>query len=98
MEDFEMADQELLPVEQTLPRNLYILPLVGNPIFPGLFTPLVIEAKEDIDIVNQALNQGGDIGLLLVKDEQKTEYDSENLYRVGTIAKIIRRSNCLTVE
>ena len=86
-----MADQELLPVEQTLPRNLYILPLVGNPIFPGLFTPLVIEAKEDIDIVNQALNQGGDIGLLLVKDEQKTEYDSENLYRVGTIAKIIKK-------
>lgn len=86
-----MADQELLPVEQTLPRNLYILPLVGNPIFPGLFTPLVIEAKEDIDIVNQALNQGGDIGLLLVKDEQKTEYDSENLYRVGTVAKIIKK-------
>ncbi len=86
-----MADQELMPVEQTLPRNLYILPLVGNPIFPGLFTPLVIEAKEDIDIVNQALGQGGDIGLLLVKDEQKTEYETDNLYRVGTIAKIIKK-------
>ncbi len=86
-----MADQELLPVEQTLPRNLYILPLVGNPIFPGLFTPLVIEAKEDIDIVNQSLGQGGDIGLLLVKDEQKTEYETDNLYRVGTIAKIIKK-------
>jgi ATP-dependent Lon protease len=86
-----MADQELMPVEQTLPRNLFILPLVGNPIFPGLFTPLVVESKEVIEIVNQALNQGGDLGLLLVKDEQKTNYDSENLFRVGTVAKIIKK-------
>lgn len=86
-----MAEQELMPVEQTLPRNLFILPLVGNPIFPGLFTPLVVESKEDIEIVNQALNHGGNIGLLLVKDENKIDYESENMYRVGTVAKIIKR-------
>ena len=86
-----MADQELLPIEQTLPRNLFVLPLVGNPIFPGLFTPLVVESKEDIEIVTQAMTHGGDIGLLLVKDETKTDYEAENLYRVGTIAKIIKR-------
>ena len=86
-----MADQELMPVEQTLPHSLFILPLVGNPIFPGLFTPLVIESKDDIEIVNQAMAHGGDLGLLLVKDESKTDYEVENLYRVGTIAKIIKR-------
>jgi ATP-dependent Lon protease len=80
-----------MPVEQTLPRNLFILPLVGNPIFPGLFTPLVIESQEDIEIVNQAMAHGGDLGLLLVKDESKADYDSDNLYRVGTAAKIIKR-------
>ncbi|MFA6765092.1 MAG: LON peptidase substrate-binding domain-containing protein, partial [Sphaerochaetaceae bacterium] len=86
-----MADQELMPVEQTLPHNLFILPLVGNPIFPGLFTPLVVESREDIEIVSQAMAHGGDLGLLLVKDDSKVEYDPENLYRVGTIAKIIKR-------
>ena len=86
-----MAEQELMPVEQTLPRNLFILPLVGNPIFPGLFTPLVVESKEDIEIVNQALNHGGNLGLLLVKDENKIDYEVDNLYRVGTAAKIIKR-------
>ncbi|MFA7396200.1 MAG: endopeptidase La [Sphaerochaetaceae bacterium] len=85
------AEQELMPVEQTLPRNLFILPLVGTPIFPGLFTPLVVESKEDVEIVNQAMNHGGDLGLLLVKDESKNDYDAQNLYRVGTIAKIIKR-------
>ncbi len=86
-----MAEQEIMPVEQTLPRNLFILPLVGNPIFPGLFTPLVIESKEDIEIVNQSLNHGGNIGLLLVKDENKIDYQPDNMYRVGTVAKIIKR-------
>ncbi len=86
-----MAEQELMPVEQTLPRNLFVLPLVGNPIFPGLFTPLVIESREDIEIVTQAMAHGGDLGLLLVKDESKTEYEADNLYRVGTVAKIIKR-------
>jgi ATP-dependent Lon protease len=86
-----MADKELMPIEQTLPRNLFILPLVGNPIFPGLFTPLVVESKEDIEIVTQAMNHGGDLGLILVKDESKSDYEADNLYRVGTIAKIIKR-------
>lgn len=86
-----MADQELLPVEQTLPHNLFILPLVGNPIFPGLFTPLVVESREDMEIVTQAMAHGGELGLLLVKDDMKVEYDPENLYRVGTVAKIIKR-------
>jgi len=86
-----MAEQELMPVEQLLPHNLFILPLIGNPIFPGLFTPLVVESREDIEIVSQAISHGGDLGLLLVKDESKVEYDPENLYKVGTIAKIIKR-------
>ncbi len=86
-----MADKELMPIEQTLPRNLFILPLVGNPIFPGLFTPLVVESKEDIEIVTQAMNHGGDLGLILVKDESKSDYEADNLYPVGTIAKIIKR-------
>lgn len=86
-----MAEQELMPVEQTLPRNLFVLPLIGNPIFPGLFTPLVVESPEDVEIVNQAMSHGGDLGLLLVKDESKSDYEIDNLYRVGTVAKIIKR-------
>ena len=86
-----MAEQELMPIEQLLPQRLFILPLVGNPIFPGLFTPLVVESKEDMDIVGQALTHSADLGLLLVKDETKGEYDPENLYKVGTVAKIIKK-------
>ena len=87
-----MSEQELMPIEQLLPNNLFILPVTGNPIFPGLFTPLMITDTPDVEIVNQAIKHGGFLGLLLVKDEgESEEYTAENLYSVGTVAKIVKK-------
>jgi len=87
-----MSEQELMPIEQLLPNNLFILPVTGNPVFPGLFTPLMITDTQDVEIVNQAIKHGGFLGLLLVKDEgDGDEYAAENLYTVGTVAKIVKK-------
>ncbi|MDD4574542.1 MAG: endopeptidase La, partial [Sphaerochaeta sp.] len=87
-----MSDNELLPIEQLLPNNLFILPVTGNPVFPGLFTPLMITDNQDVEIVNQAIKHGGFLGLLLVKeDSDQEEYSQDNLYAVGTVAKIVKK-------
>ncbi|HHT80841.1 MAG TPA: endopeptidase La [Spirochaetales bacterium] len=87
-----MSDKELLPIEQLLPNNLFILPVTGNPVFPGLFTPLMITDNQDVEIVNQAIKHGGFLGLLLVKeDSDQEEYSQDNLYTVGTVAKIVKK-------
>lgn len=87
-----MSENELLPIEQLLPNNLFILPVTGNPVFPGLFTPLMITDNQDVEIVNQAIKHGGFLGLLLVKDDlDQEEYSQENLYTVGTVAKIVKK-------
>ncbi|NCC89658.1 MAG: endopeptidase La [Spirochaetia bacterium] len=87
-----MSEQELMPIEQLLPNNLFILPVTGNPVFPGLFTPLMITDNQDVEIVNQAIKHGGFLGLLLVKDEtENEEYSAQNLYSVGTVAKIVKK-------
>ena len=87
-----MSEQELMPIEQLLPNNLFILPVTGNPVFPGLFTPLMITDNQDVEIVNQAIKHGGFLGLLLVKDElEQEEYTQANLYTVGTVAKIVKK-------
>ncbi len=87
-----MSEQELMPIEQLLPNNLFILPVTGNPVFPGLFTPLMITDNQDVEIVNQAIKHGGFLGLLLVKeDSDSEEYSAENLYTVGTVAKIVKK-------
>ena len=87
-----MSDHELMPIEQLLPNNLFILPVTGNPVFPGLFTPLMITDNQDVEIVNQAIKHGGFLGLLLVKEDlDQEEYSQENLYTVGTVAKIVKK-------
>ena len=87
-----MSENELLPIEQLLPNNLFILPVTGNPVFPGLFTPLMITDSQDVEIVNQSIKHGGFLGLLLVKDDlDQEEYSKDNLYTVGTVAKIVKK-------
>src|SRR5690554_4261541 len=87
-----MSKKELMPVEQLLPNNLFILPVTGNPVFPGLFTPLMITDNQDVEIVNQAIKHGGFLGLLLVKeDNDEEEYSEKNLYTIGTVAKIVKK-------
>jgi ATP-dependent Lon protease len=88
-----MADQELMPVEQMLPNNLFILPVVGNPVFPGLFTPLMITDAADLDIIDQAVKHGGYLGLLLTKEDAPKEgaYTKDDMVEIGTVAKIVKR-------
>ena len=50
-DDEEMIDNLLMRPEDNLPDNLYILPLQGRPIFPGIFTPMVINSQEDCKVV-----------------------------------------------
>lgn len=82
-----------MPVEQMLPNNLFILPVVGNPVFPGLFTPLMLSDAQDIDIINQATKHGGFLGLLLTRSDQEKEGQPTpaDMYEMGTVAKIVKR-------
>lgn len=91
-----MPDNQIIPVEQILPNKLLIIPLVGKPIFPGIFTPLIIESKHDISAVEKALSVDGMIGLLLERSDEEGEDGTpkrEKLFAVGTAAKIVKKIN-----
>ena len=49
-----MAEQTIVPVEQTLSNKLHLIPLVGRPIFPGIFTPLMINSPEDTKAIEES--------------------------------------------
>lgn len=91
-----MPEKQIIPVDQIMPNKLLIIPLVGKPIFPGIFTPLIIESKHDISVVEKALSVDGMIGLLLEKGDEESEGDlpeKDKLYSVGTAAKIVKKIN-----
>lgn len=82
----------IIPVEQTLPVKLPIIGLNGHPIFPGIFTPLMISNIDDVKTVEDAYVNGGFIGLVLIKSETENVTIDE-LYNIGTVARIIRKIN-----
>ena len=38
----------IVSTDQILPDKLTIIPLSGRPIFPGIFTPLMINSADDV--------------------------------------------------
>ena len=87
-----MSASELIPIDQILPGKLPIITLIGKPIFPGIFTPIMVGKEPDIQLVEQAISADGMIGLVLQKDDSD-EPSSDNLFHVGTAAKIIKKIN-----
>lgn len=60
--------KEIIPIEDLLPQNLIIISLRGRPIFPGIFTPLIVNEEGDVKAIRQAYNGDGFIGLVLQKN------------------------------
>lgn len=83
---------EIISTDQLLPNKLMLVPLQSWPIFPGIFTPLMINNSDDIKVVEQAYETDGYIGIVMLKDENEVPTTGD-LYRVGTVARIIKKMN-----
>lgn len=75
-----------------MPPRLPIVPLWGRPIFPGIFTPIMIGNPPDIKVVDEALSGDAVIGLVLAQNEAQKPAIND-LYKIGTAAKIVRKIN-----
>lgn len=87
-----MPDTEIIPIDQVLPTKLPIITLEGRPIFPGIFTPIMIANQPDILLVEQVFASDGMVGLVLSKNDENSP-SADNLYRVGTVAKVVKKIN-----
>lgn len=89
----QKSDENLIvSSDNFLPNKLTIIPLTSRPIFPGIFTPLMIDAPEDVKIIEESCDKDGFIGIVLVKNQNENPSVSD-LYKVGTAAKIIKKVN-----
>ena len=83
---------EIIPSEQMLPNKLTLIPLAGRPIFPGIFTPLMINSNDDVKVVEEAYENEGFIGIVMLKNEADSPTIAD-LHKVGTAARIIKKVN-----
>lgn len=87
-----MADPTIVPVEQTLSNKLKLIPLQGRPIFPGIFTPLMINSADDTKSIEDSYSSDGLIGIVMLKNEPENP-TVKDLCPVGTVARIIKKIN-----
>lgn len=89
----QKSDENLIvSSDNFLPNKLTIIPLTSRPIFPGIFTPLMIDAPEDVKIIEESCDKDGFIGIVLLKNQNENPTVSD-LYKVGTAARVIKKVN-----
>ena len=89
-------DNTVSIVEDKLPRRLIIIPVMGKPLFPGLYAPFPIPPQH-ADAVNKAISENdGFLGLnLYISDnpsENKTP-SADDIYKVGVVVKVFKKLN-----
>lgn len=79
------------PIDEQVPDELAILPIRNTVLFPGVIIPITVGRKKSIRLVKNAYNNGNRIiGVVAQKDNNAEEPDTEDIYKVGTVARIIK--------
>jgi len=90
----EEITQALKPSEADpqlqIPSQLPLLPLRDIVIYPFMIVPLFVSRDRSIRAVDEALGENRMILLVCQKDLDKEEPQQEDLYKVGTVAVIMR--------
>ena len=81
---------------QNLPEKLYIMPLEGDPLFPGMITQMTINQPHLLEAIKKAeedKNNPSYIGLVILKnvEDDAPSLLFPNLHKVGVLAKIHRK-------
>ena len=90
--DNNSTENSIISTDQILPNKLTLIPLAGRPIFPGIFTPLMISSNDDVKVVEEAYEKEGFIGIVMLKNDAENP-SINDLHKVGTAARIIKKVN-----
>ena len=81
--DYQLKDEDM-------PEEIAILPLRNTVIFPGVVAPITAGRDKSIKLINQAQEGSKLIGVIAQKNAKTESPGYEDIYNVGTLAKIIR--------
>jgi ATP-dependent Lon protease len=86
----EALEESELDQELQIPAQLPLLPLRDIVIYPFMIVPLFVSREKSIRAVDEALGENRMVLLVCQKDLDKEEPQQEDLYKVGTVAVIMR--------
>ncbi|MCF0238093.1 MAG: endopeptidase La [Sphaerochaetaceae bacterium] len=83
-------------ISENLPKAIFIIPMRGCPVFPGLFTTIEVSDKQDINIVKQSEKFNG-FGLVQLKDNEKNNGNLtiNDFCEIGTFVRVKNQINTI---
>ncbi len=95
-EDSEELVQLINPEQESdlkpedLPGELLILPIKNTVLFPGVVIPITVTRQKSIKLIKKAYQGNRIIGVIAQKNKQVEDPALEDVYRFGTVARIIK--------
>ncbi len=86
----KIGEADVTDALMEIPSELPVLPLRDIVIYPFMIVPLFVSRDKSIRAVDEALSQNRMILLVSQKDLDKEEPSQEDLYKIGTVAVIMR--------
>ena len=71
-------------------KQLPVLPLRDIVVFPGMVAPLFVGRKQSVNALNHVMLTDKRILLLAQKDSDVENPSANNLYKFGTVAKVLQ--------
>lgn len=94
-EDIDPEDKSLVVASRVYPSEIIIIPLKERPLFPGMIVPVFIQSRYAIEAIKRVLKtENKYVGFLLQKknSDGKKVLKEKDLYKVGTVAQVIRHN------
>ncbi|HRP89842.1 MAG TPA: endopeptidase La [Edaphocola sp.] len=77
--------------KKNLPKELPIIALRNTVLFPNVVLPITVARDKSLQAIEAAKSKDGHIGVLAQIDAQNDNPLVEEIYKVGTVAKIIKQ-------
>ncbi|NUQ25123.1 MAG: endopeptidase La [Saprospiraceae bacterium] len=85
-----MGEEEETQENEDFPEILPVLAVKNTVLFPGIVIPITVGRDKSIKAINKAYEDGRTIAVLSQKDSNVEEPATDDLYTVGTVARILK--------
>lgn len=86
---FSLEDEKMLK-DEIIEDEIPILPLLNTVLFPGMVIPITVGRNKSIKLAQEYSRKNTPIGVITQKDTEVEDPTQDDIYAVGTVAKILK--------
>ncbi len=87
--EYKSEKNDISHVNEVLPDNIIILPIITRPIFPHLMFPITFSGLRFLEAIKKAFEEENRlVGLVLIEEKNESDIFKSKFKKIGTVVKI----------